>query len=64
MSFSGFSFKNRPPLGFDELQGEPEQTLQLVQDHDASVEYKVKYVTVWQCGKAKSLPQSVCCTCV
>ena len=44
--FFCFSFRNRPPLGFDELQGEPDQTLQLVPDHDGSVEYKVKYVCV------------------
>ena len=40
--FSWISFKNRPPLGFDEVRGEPDQVIQLVEDNDGSVEYKVK----------------------
>ena len=33
-------FKNRPPLGFDELQGEADQTIQLHQG--ATLEYPIK----------------------
>ena len=37
------SFKNRPPLGFDELAGEPDQALQLSRDSSRdSIEYPVK----------------------
>lgn len=35
-------FKNRPPLGFDDLQGDPDQSLQLTQDSSGTVEYPVK----------------------
>ncbi len=36
------SFKNRPPLGFEELGGEPEQALQLAQGSSATLEYPTK----------------------
>ena len=36
------SFKNRPPLGFDELSGEPEQAFELSQHSSEAVEYPVK----------------------
>ncbi|CAI8040144.1 PITH domain-containing protein 1 [Geodia barretti] len=32
-------FKNRPPNGFDQVQGQPEQTIQLSHDYTGSVEY-------------------------
>jgi hypothetical protein len=37
-------FKNRPPLGFDEVRGKADQTLQLIEDSDGSVEYKLKTI--------------------
>ena len=35
-------FKNRPPLGFEELQGEADQTLELSSESSRVVEYPVK----------------------
>ena len=35
-------FKNRPPLGFDDLRGEPDQSLQLARESNGTVEYPVK----------------------
>ena len=35
-------FKNRPPLGFDALQGESDQSIQLSQDSTGTLEYPVK----------------------
>ena len=32
-------FKNRPPNGFDQVEGEAEQTIQLSRDYTGSVEY-------------------------
>ena len=32
-------FKNRPPNGFDQVEGEAEQTIQLGHDYNGSVEY-------------------------
>jgi len=37
-------FKNRPPMGFDELGGEAEQVLELAHDATGHLEYPVKYV--------------------
>ena len=37
-------FKNRPPMGFDELGGEAEQVLELAHDPTGHLEYPVKYV--------------------
>ena len=35
-------FKNRPPMGFDELGGEPEQVLELAHDTTGRLEYLLK----------------------
>ncbi|XP_064383353.1 PITH domain-containing protein 1-like [Halichondria panicea] len=35
-------FKNRPPLGFDDLRGEPDQSIQLSRDTAGTLEYPVK----------------------
>lgn len=37
-------FKNRPALGFDDIQGEPDQCIQLSRDTTGTVEYPVKWV--------------------
>jgi len=35
-------FKNRPPLGFEELQGEADQVLELSNESSRVVEYPIK----------------------
>ncbi len=35
-------FKNRPALGFDDIQGEPDQLIQLSRDSTGTLEYPVK----------------------
>ena len=37
-------FKNRPPNGLDQVQGSPEQSIQLTHDTNGSVEYPIMYV--------------------
>ena len=35
-------YKNRPPMGFDELASEADQVIQLSKDPNGEVEYMVK----------------------
>jgi len=37
-------YKNRPPMGFDELAAEADQMIQLSKDQTGEVEYPVKWV--------------------
>ena len=37
-----YSYKNRPPLGFDELGGEADQTLELSRESPDAMEYPLK----------------------
>ena len=37
-------YKNRPPMGFDELGSEADQVIQLSKDPNGEVEYQVKSV--------------------
>ena len=37
-----YRYKNRPPMGFDELASEADQVIQLSKDPNGEVEYMVK----------------------
>ncbi len=43
------SFKNRPPLGFDQLGGEPDQVIPVTRDNSASIDYPLKFVCIINC---------------